>query len=259
MEGSDRNMRRIKTIGLALAAMCAITALTATALVSTATAALPEILPEPTAGENVLFTGKGKEGELSVLKAGVEPVKCKENTIKGDATSLKLGTVEIKFKGCTSLAPGGITINCTELAAGAETGLIVVKNADFHFWYALLSGVKQKALVVLVLENLHFVCGTAVLVEVLAKSCIAGLVLENSVDKLVSKVEVRFLKENTGDPDMPKVLNEASEDVTCELKVDVIGEATMGAINEVGDVVLENFEKDLAGGAKDKITVLLDA
>jgi hypothetical protein len=251
-------MKRIKTIGLALAAVCALTALTAMALASTATAAKPEILPEPTVTEPILFTGKGGAGELTVLKAGVEPVKCKENTVKGDALSLKLGEVEIKFKGCTTVS-NKLTVNCTELASGAETGLITVKNADFHFWYGLLKEVKQPAFVVLVLENVHFICGGLVLVEVLKGSCVAGLLLKESVNLLVEEVKVQFLQSAAGDPDMPEVLNEENKEIPCELKVDIAGEATMGAINETGEVVLSKFEKDLSETLKDKISVLLDA
>jgi hypothetical protein len=251
-------MRRTKTVRLVIAAVCALTALTAMALASTATAALPELLPEPTGAEPILASGKGGAGELTLLKASVEPIACKESVFKGDATSLKLGTGEIKIRGCTSKS-GGITVNCTELASGAEVGLITIKNADLHFWYALLSAVKQPAVVGLLLENVHFICGGLVLIEVLKNSCIAGLILAESLNKLVKEVKAQFLQSAAGDPDMPEVLNEENKEIPCELKVDVAGEATMGAINEKGELTLSEFEKDLSPTLKDKVTVLLDA
>src|SRR5579872_1182932 len=106
-------MKRSRIIGVAFASIFAIIALAAATMATTATAALPEILPTPTAAEPILFTGKGGKGELLTLNG--KSVKCLKNVVKGDATSLKLGTLsELKFEECTAEA-GGITVNCTAL------------------------------------------------------------------------------------------------------------------------------------------------
>jgi hypothetical protein len=231
-------MRRLKLVGFTA---LAILALTAMAMASTAMAL--EILPTPTAENPLTFTGKaGKGGTLSTLTNLLSaPVECEKNKSSGSFTTATLGTIKIEFEGCKQL-----TQTCTGLKD--EAGKITFKG-EVHFTDGLLTAKQVAAFAVLTTEVTHFTCGL-ILVEVLAGGCQAGLVLENSLNKLVEKVFVAFLlKEKiAGDTDIP-FINLPTESA-CELKVRVSeGEKEdMGAIKQEGtaEEELETFKQKVA-------------
>jgi hypothetical protein len=240
-------MRQMKLIGMAVMALTAILALSAITMAGTAAAALPEILPTPTATNPIEFSDKGGAGELLTL-GGAEPVKCEKNVSSGKATSLKLGTFTIKFEGCKA----GIA-TCTGLKD--TSGNITVEKAAFHFWYGelVLNGQLEPAFVILLEETVHFTCGGLVLIEVLKGGCDAGWVLETN--KLVKKFEVHFKEHeaHSGDPDIHEVENDEGKLIVCELPV-LVNHAEKedhGAILQ-----LDTIEKFKQGGKEIEVLMM---
>ncbi len=228
-------MRRLKLVGFAVLAVLALTAM---GMANTAMAL--EILPTPTEKAPVSFTAKAGPGNLSTLGNLLNsPVECNKNTSKGSFTSATLGTIEIKFAECKQFG-----VACTGLKDEKEK---ITFNGNVHFTDGLLSGKQVAAFAVLTTEVTHFTCGL-ILVEVLAGGCQAGLVLENSLNKLVSKVFVAFLRKEgiAGDTDIP-FINLPTESA-CELKVRVNEGATedMGAIKQegTGEEEVEGFKQN---------------
>jgi hypothetical protein len=229
----------MKRIAITTTTALAILALTAASIASTATAL--EILPTPTATSPLSFIDKAGPGTpfgtLTNLLNG--PIECLKDTSKGSFTSATLGTIEIKFEDCKQLGQ-----KCTGLKD--EAGKITLKG-ELHFTDGLLSAKVVAAFAILTTEVTHFTCGL-VLVEILAGGCQAGLVLENSLDKLVSKVLVAFLlKEKiNGDTDIP-FINLPTESA-CELKLRVSeGEKEdMSAFKQdgAGEEELESFQQN---------------
>jgi hypothetical protein len=229
----------MKRIGITTTAALAILALTAASIASTATAL--EILPTPTATSPLSFTDKAGPGTPFGTLTNLlnSPIECKKDTSKGSFTTATLGTIELRFEECGQLGQ-----KCTGLKD--EAGKITFKGT-VHFADGLLSGKQVAAFAFLTTEVTHFTCGI-VLFEVLAGGCQAGLVLENSLNKLVEKVFVAFLlKEKiNGDTDIP-FINLPTESA-CELKLRVSeGEKEdMSAFKQegTGEQEIEGFKQN---------------
>jgi hypothetical protein len=232
-------MKRLKLLGLALVAMFALTAASA----SVAGALELTVLPTPSAASPLLYTFKSTAGTTTklVTLAGKE-VKCTSVTGVGDLTSSQLGTVEFKFAGCT----GPLGVKCTGLEAGDKEGEILFK-AETHLRHLLINNLPSDVHLVILVGHVHFTC-FGVLFLVLG--CVASDDLKTSptggtiIEKLLNSVYVNFL-ETGGDPLVTSIDNEASTAMeTCELKTK---EGTGGAYEssgQQGEGTLENFKQN---------------
>jgi hypothetical protein len=110
-------MKHLKTIGLVLAAVFALTAFSAAA----ASAALPEIQfegKEVPAGTPI----KSKSGKSTLETKSGEKVSCTADTNAGEVTGAKTSKTTVTFTGCTAF--GILKCNTT----GAKSGEIILKS-----------------------------------------------------------------------------------------------------------------------------------
>jgi hypothetical protein len=147
-------MRQLKLFGLALVALSA----SAFMLATSATAALPQILPESAAERT--WTGKsiGKT-ELSVLGNAIAVV-CNNATAEGTEEAKKpLGLFHIDFKECKA---AGI-VACTGLGEAKE---VILALGKWHLVFDILSPLGTATLF-LIEPLVHFECGAGKLFLVL--------------------------------------------------------------------------------------------
>jgi hypothetical protein len=141
-------MRRFKLLGLTLMAVF----VAAVAVASTASAALPKVLPETAQ----TWTGTN-EGNVELR--GATAVTCKAAPSEGTLEAGKpLGTFHIKFEGCTAEKEA---IKCTGL--GDAAGIILTLGI-WHTVFDLLSPLT--AALLFLFEKVHFSCSALVLVLV---------------------------------------------------------------------------------------------
>jgi hypothetical protein len=144
-------MRRFKLLGLALMAVF----IAAVAVASTASAALPKILPETGAARN--WTGGSDGTVIELLAANI--VKCAEAPATGTQEANKpLGTFHIEFKNCTTEKGA---VKCTGL--GDAAGVILTLGT----WHSVFDNLTTlSAALLFLLEKVHFSCSALVLVLV---------------------------------------------------------------------------------------------
>jgi len=143
-------MRRFKLLGLALMAVFIV----AVAITSTASAALPKILPETGVARN--WTG-ASTGAVELL--GATAVKCNTAPSEGTQEANKpLGTFHIKFEGCTAEKEA---IKCTGLG---DTAGVILSLGTWHTVDDNLSPLS--AALLFLIEKVHFNCSSLVLVLV---------------------------------------------------------------------------------------------
>ena len=246
-------MKTVKLLGLAFLAMLVINAIAITAPASAVL--LSEILPEPTAPAPLTFTDKGGSSELIPLGGKLESpenIKCKKVTSKGEFTTSKLGTGEIKFEECEN-AP--VKAKCEDLTT-KKSGTIVI-TGTFHIQTGILNKKEVPALVILP-EATHFLCGALVLFLILQSaedpSCIAGEILEPNVLLKVVKVDFKEDGVTAGDQDIKTAFNDADKEYKCQLFFNLNeGALTDGAILfNKNEVELEKFKQK-----EKEITVLV--
>lgn len=242
-------MRITKILGATFAVIMVISALVAVS----ASAALPELLPEPTAKAPVSFTGISKAGTVPTLKTEGKAVECTKAKGSGSATSPKLGTFTIVFEGCKETTA---STKCTGLSDKTEGN--ITTEGEFHVWRGWLvdstgKEVEHKAVVVFLPKHVHFACvGGITLFLVLG--CAAGLLNEPNV--LVSLLTATLVEnaKKTGVNDITLVENEKKEKIGCELKTSINEAAKESPSVEIATAELKEFKQN--GVA---ITVLLMA
>jgi hypothetical protein len=116
----EKNMKRIRLLGLALIAVFALGALAS----ASAFAENPEILPVPTETSPAKFTATLSATKLVVTKEKVE-VECKKGKAKGSFTTQDAGTVDVTFEECKGLV-GTNSAVCT--SSGAAEGSILTEG-----------------------------------------------------------------------------------------------------------------------------------
>ena len=142
-------MRRFKLLGLALMAVF----IAAVAVVGTASAALPKVLPE--AAKN--WTGASDGGGIVLL--GSADITCTEAPATGTLEANKpLGTFHIEFKNCTTEEKA---IKCTGLGDAAS---VILTLGTWHSVFDNLTTLS--AAVLFLIEPVHFNCSALVLVQV---------------------------------------------------------------------------------------------
>jgi hypothetical protein len=120
-----RNMR-IRTLGLALVAVFAMSA-----IASATASATPPLLPQlvnKSGAELVKKTFKGTSTESVFETKGGEAIKCKEDKIAGKITGLSTDSAEIKFTGCSAAA------GLAKCKTGSTTGEIVLNVTSLLVW-----------------------------------------------------------------------------------------------------------------------------
>jgi hypothetical protein len=161
-------MRRLKTFGLALVAVCALGVMTAAAASANSTV-LPEFSTTSAA------TGTSGEGTLSLEGT---TITCEKNSDETTATSKKLGTFRILFGGCKG---GGKPCRSLGQAAGSGTiettgeyHLVSLGTNRTHYliWFLLGASTNTGAL--------HLECESAAIGLLLVWGNVLGLIEEKS-------------------------------------------------------------------------------
>jgi hypothetical protein len=189
-------MTRLKTIGAALMAILALSALA----VAMASAAEPTKML-PSAG--ITFTSKSGPGTLLTAVKSNE-VKCKKDTGTGTIDTTNLGNFHTEFKECKAKV-GGLEGPCTGEGEAPEVILLL---GTFHYWLATLDKALVGALVFLIRE-FHFTCEIFGLKQlILVKGCAAALA--EPTEKLTTVTKDVFKETKSGISDIKTVLPENS-------------------------------------------------
>lgn len=157
-------MKLVRTVGLCLMAVFALSAMAA----SSASAA--DLLAKAVTGNIVggSFLSSGSLARL-ITHSGKE-IHCKDVTNHGKFLSSTLGDVLIRFLGCT--AKEGLTVNCNTTGAGTGEIHLSLTTTLFHFGLAhlhLAGGITHRnipAIVILLHGNVKIVCGGILNIEV---------------------------------------------------------------------------------------------
>jgi hypothetical protein len=168
---------RIRTIGLALVAAFALSAIAS----ATASAALPEIVNKE--GKTLVknkYTSKSGKATLETGKNGA--VICSASTDKGETTGVKTGVSTVTFTGCESTG-----IKCS--SSGAKSGEIVSK-ATSQVVYELNSKKEKEAALLLVAEEATIKCSAFQTLKV--KGSVLGLL--SPINKLSKELTLTFLQ-----------------------------------------------------------------
>jgi hypothetical protein len=224
-------MRRHKLLGPTLAAIAALSILTA----ASAIAAEPtKVLPEPSAASPI--TGKASDSTETFLEqANGNKIRCAKGAGTDEATSANLGTFIYLFTECK----GPLTVTCT--TAGDPTGLIGI-SGTVHYWLALL-GTSLVAALVFLFNTITFVCKSATVsfTTEVKPGCQAALATPTG--KLVKTTEDIF-KETAGHPDITLVLpQEATKEIGCTLESKIDTAAFESAAQE-GAFTNTEFKQD---------------
>jgi hypothetical protein len=149
-ENKENQMRRFKLLGLTLMAVF----IAAVAVASTASAALPKILPETGAARNWTGTNSG-----TVELQGGTNTTCTEALATGTQEANKpLGSFHIEIRGCTTEKGA---IKCTGL--GDTAGVVLILGT----WHSVFDNLTTLSAAILFLtERVHFNCSALVLVLV---------------------------------------------------------------------------------------------
>jgi hypothetical protein len=150
-ENKESQMRRFKLLGLALMAVL----IAAVAVVGTASAALPKILPESGVARN--WTGSNT-GNVEVLGSGIAVICTEAPAIGTQEANKPLGSFHIELKNCTSEKGA---VKCTGL--GDSAGVILVLG----MWHSVFDNLSSlSAAMLFLLEKVHFNCTVLILVLV---------------------------------------------------------------------------------------------
>jgi hypothetical protein len=238
-------MKRIVTLfGVAVMAMFAFTAISATI----ASAEETKLLPEPTV-EHPITDEAGQLGEGFLLSNSGLKVTCKKGSGSESWTSANLttNTGHVLFEECTS----SLASKCTGEGLTAESGLIAALGT-VHFWLGLLmmgtipheTSELISALVFLTTE-IKFTCVNTAKTfkdEVVVKpGCTAAEDLPASLNKLVSEVKEEFTEwaptETKGESAILSVLPQgATSEIACLLHLTINGGAEqLGALTSKFD------------------------
>jgi hypothetical protein len=191
---------------MAVLALSAITAATASATEKT------KVLPEPTTGSPIFFTGASGPGTLEV--ANGEVVNCTKDTSLGAFVTANLGTFDVLFEKCS--ATRIIKAECTGTTAGTTKGDIPSKGT-FHYWLYLLREKLGAAIVFLPTET-KFICeALGQKVEVKVKGCVAGAV--EPLERLGTHGTIKLAQTSNGVNEITKVLpQESTKELECKLE-----------------------------------------
>jgi hypothetical protein len=225
-------MKLGKIIGLAFTMIIVASAIAA----STAAAALPEILPVPTAEKPVSFTGESL-GKPELVSAG-GTVKCAKATGSGLATTNRLGTFKIIFEGCEASGT-----KCTGLSDKVE-GTITTEGTFHIFRGRLKIGTVvtlHKAVVAFLPFHVHFACAGG-LALTLVLGCAAGLL--NPVNTLATQLEVKLLENEakTKVNDIEEIETGEGTFTACSLKAN-LNEGTEGPAVEKAVADFKEFKQ----------------
>jgi hypothetical protein len=208
----NNTTKRIRLLGVALMAVFAVSIAATTA----AQAVTLEVLPE-----KAKVTFESKPGEkLKLRTLSGKEIFCEKATGSGEATSARLGPVELKLVGCEALG-----VKCTGLE-DTEAGHVTVKG-EVHLRHLLNGAANGVSLMVLV-GHVHFTC-SIVLFLVLGSACSDDILSmaggEPAENKLLLSAFVSFLDSGTlekpsGDPLVKEVDTDNSlEMAKCELLI----------------------------------------
>jgi hypothetical protein len=239
-------MKRIVTLfGVAVMAMFAFTAISATI----ASAEETKLLPEATVANPITDEAVQKEKGHLLSNSGLE-VKCEEASGKETWTSLNLATAgHVLFTKCTS----SLSSVCT--GKGEPEGLIAALG-EVHFWLGLLMmGTKAKetleliSALVFLTKPVEFTCvNTAKTFKdevVVKEGCTAAQDLPESLNKSVEEVKEEFTEwaptETKGESAILSVLPAGgTSEIPCLLRLTVNGGAEqLGAIT--GKLTFTNY------------------
>jgi hypothetical protein len=222
-------MKHLKILGVALCAAFAL----AGVLTGSAFAALPDILPEPTAASPLNFEGKGGAGVIETLAFGVT-FTCTGRTLDGSFTSGTSGTSHLHFTGCK----GSAKESCQ--SAGDATGVILLLPAIDLVFDKLLSkdGVLGVAALLLKVE-VHVTC-TTIVGNVL-------LVVQGSVLGLIKPINVKtktaelLFTQSKGDQTETTYYNDNEEQVQANLETSISGKAFESSGDASSETTIEKF------------------
>jgi len=143
-------MRGLRWFGFVLVAVCVVGVL----VVSSASAALPQVLPE-TAGKTAASTSTGT---LTWETTAGKKVSCEKVTgTSKEAGTTPLGEFHINFEKCTTTV-AGIKFVCTGLG---DTSGNILSLGEYHFVYDTLGASETNALGIAILflvNTMHFEC-----------------------------------------------------------------------------------------------------
>ncbi len=207
-------MKRVITLfGVAVMAVFAFTAISA----AIASAEATKILVEPTAAAPLNTEGSQKEtGHL--LSIGGNEITCKKGSGVEEFTTANEGSGHVTFEECTS----ALSTKCN---SSGETGGKIKTEGEVHFWLALLmitaSTSTLVGALVFLTKTIPIVCENAtktikIEIEVQNKSCIAAVVLNTSMNALVSSVHEEFTEFASGETQILSVLPAgATSEIAC--------------------------------------------
>jgi hypothetical protein len=211
------------------------------AVVASASAALPNVLPEPTAASPVGFiTTSG----TSIYGSGVLTFSSTASAGEENMTSGKLGAFKQVLQGTTN----SLSEKCTGLSDTTAGNITVV--GTFHIRDAKETVGSVVTLVVAVaflLSPVHFSCGTTLW---LLTGCIAGL-LQRPAGK-AKELAISIVKSGT-DNKIIKILNEANTaEENCEMKVAI----NEGSLELTAEEIIESLTKFSKGGLATELEVM---
>jgi hypothetical protein len=217
-------MKRSKLLGLAFMVMLAITAITATTALATAT--LPSLLPEGEATHPL--EAKTESGKSVFGSPGITGVESSASTGETSGTLSTLGTFHIHFTGTKQALLGACT------GTGESSG-VVLSLGEYHVrWYPHLGIV----VIIFLVNPTHFSCGTT---EVSVEGCVAGSITpEGKETTLLEEV----LATASGNNTIITVLNnEHTGEEACQLLAKVGAGATELSAEQTTQLV-SKFEKE---------------
>jgi len=234
-------MKRVITLfGVAVMAVFAFTAISA----AIASAEATKILVEPTATAELTDAGKqAAAGHL--LSIGGNEITCKKGSGAESFTGPNEGTGNVTFEECTS----ALSTKCN---SSGETGGKIKTEGEIKFWLALLmitaSTSTLVGALVFLTKTIPIVCENStktikIEIEVQNKSCIAAVVLNSSMNGLVSSVHEEFTEFASGETQILSVLPAgATSEIACLPTIKTNGgTAELFAISAL--FLIETFKK----------------
>ncbi|HWY17772.1 MAG TPA: hypothetical protein VNY27_03570 [Solirubrobacteraceae bacterium] len=217
-------MRAVRLVGLSLMAVFAISA------VAASSASAGELLFKAGTG-NIVGGGFLSSGGLSVLQSkGGSKVHCKEVRSHGKFLSTTLGDVLIRFLGCTTVAFGSVTLNCTSTGAGTGEIHLPLATTLFHLGLAHLgANTSIPAVDVLLDEEVKFKCGVN---SVTVKGAAIGALLVNGsqapLNTLEKEVTLEYKESAQGVQELKEFLMPGGSLVTQHLTSTILLEEESG-------------------------------
>jgi len=227
-------------LATAVIAVLALTAIPA----AIASAESTKILVEPTAAAPLTDTMiQASTGHL--LSIGGNELTCKKGSGKEEFTGPNEGSGNVTFEECTS----ALSTKCN---SSGETGGKIKTEGEVKFWLALLmitaSTSTLVGALVFLTKTIPIVCENAtktikIEIEVQNKSCIAAVVLNTSMNTLVSSVHEEFTEFASGETQILSVLPAgATSEIACLPTIKTNGgTAELFAISAL--FLIEGFKK----------------